>query len=274
MVKQALCLTVLLAIAASAAYARGLFDSEADFLWELSCDGSSVVITGYTGTGTDIWIPPRIQGLPVSGIGNHAFSEEGMGEGFVQASRQFTSVILPNTLTHIEEEAFRGSLLSAITIPASVSYISLMAFCSNRLHCVRIANGATHIGDWAFCCNQIASVDFGDTITHIGTGAFADNLLESVVIGSGVTYIEAGTFAGNRLASVLIPDNVIFIGAGAFANSPLASVTIGGNVAIDRGGFSRYSNFFGTSFAEFYESQGRRAGVYTYFGGEWSVEFR
>jgi len=224
------CLAVLLVFAASAVHARGLFDNEADFLWELSCDGSSVVITGYTGTGTDIWIPPRIQGLPVTGIGNHAFSEEGMGDGFVQASRQFTSVILPNTLTHIGEEAFRGSLLSEISIPASVSYISLMAFCSNRLHCVRIANGATHIGDWAFCCNQIASVDFGDTITHIG--------------------------------------------AGAFANSPLESVSIGGNVAIGRGGFSRYSNLFGASFADFYESQGRRAGTYTYFGGEWSVEFR
>ena len=49
-----LCLTVMLALVVSGAYARGLFDSEANFQWELSEDGNSVVITGYTGTGTDI----------------------------------------------------------------------------------------------------------------------------------------------------------------------------------------------------------------------------
>ena len=70
--KKLLCLALLLALAASGAFARGIFDSEADFLWELSDDGSSVIITGYTGTGTDIWIPPRIQDLPVTVIGELA----------------------------------------------------------------------------------------------------------------------------------------------------------------------------------------------------------
>ncbi|MCL2232828.1 MAG: hypothetical protein FWB99_07115, partial [Treponema sp.] len=88
-----LCLVALLALAAAAVYARGLFDSEADFQWELSEGGDSVIITGYTGTNTAIWIPPHIQGLPVTGIGDYAFSEEGLGSGFVQARRQFTSVV-------------------------------------------------------------------------------------------------------------------------------------------------------------------------------------
>ena len=164
MVKQALCLTVLLAIAASAAYARGLFDSEAGFLWELSCDGGSVIITGYTGSNTAIWIPPRIQGLPVTGIGDYAFSDEGQGGGFVQARRQFTSVTIPGT------------------------------------------------------------------VQRIGAWAFADNLL--------------------------------------------ASVSIGGNVDIRWDGLFCYRDLFGTSFADFYESHGRRAGTYTHSGGVWSVEFR
>ena len=117
MSKKLLCLATLLALAASGAYARGLFDSETDFLWELSCDGGSVIITGYTGTNTDIWIPPRIQGLPVTGIGDYAFSEEGLGDGFVQANRQFTSVAIPRTVQRIGRGAFHGSLLSAVAIP-------------------------------------------------------------------------------------------------------------------------------------------------------------
>ena len=288
---------VLLALATSAAYARGLFDNEADFLWELSESGDSVVITGYTGSDTDIWIPPRIQGLPVTGIGDYAFSDGGMGDGFVQASRQFTSVIIPGTVQSIGRGAFHGSLLSAVTIPQSVTYIGWAAFCSNRLRSVTIANAPAHIADWAFCCNRLERLNLGDSITHIGAGAFADSLLESVSIPNSVTFIGDEAFAGNRLESVIIPDSVTFIGDEAFAdnllesvvigsgvtyigygafayNHPLRSVSIGGNVEIGRAGLSRYSDLFGTSFADFYESQGRVAGTYTHSGDVWNVEVK
>ena len=230
--KKLLCLAVMAVMAALGAHARGTFDHDANFQWELSGDGSSVIVTGYTGDSADVWIPPRIQGLPVTGIGDHAFSDEGMGDGFVQASRQFTSVIIPNTVTHIGEEAFRGSLLSEVTIPESVAHIALGAFCSNRLESVRIANGATHIGDWAFCCNQLTSVNFGDNVVAIGEGAFHDNLLTCVNMPDSVAYIGFMAFADNHLTAVRIPDSVSYIGGAAFLNNYLASVDISDNVAV------------------------------------------
>ena len=291
--KKMLCLTVLMALAALGAYARGNFDNEAGFQWELSGDGNSIIITGYTGTNTDIWIPPRIQGLPVTGIADFAFSEEGMGDGFVEASHQFTSVIIPGTVTHIGKEAFRGSLLSSVTIPQSVTSIALGAFCSNRL-CTLSVN-TPHIGDWAFCCNQITSVTLGDNVSFIGEGAFFDNRLISIVIPDAVSYIGDAAFLNNELVSVILPDSIIgiglasfaanrlsgitipgnvsFIGVSAFALNPLTSITIGSDVTIGESLPYFESDIFGTSFAAFYEGMGRLAGTYLYTSGVWSKQF-
>ena len=39
-----------------------------------SSDGSAITITGYTGPGGAVTIPATITGLPVTGIGDYAFS--------------------------------------------------------------------------------------------------------------------------------------------------------------------------------------------------------
>ena len=242
MERKLLCLALLLALVASGAFARGIFDSEADFLWELYYDGNSVIITGYTGSNADIRIPSRIQGLPVTVIG---------------------------------ELAFVGNWLESVTIPDSVIYIGDDAFAENRLESVTIPDSVTVIGAGAFWGNHLTSVTIGASVIEIREDAFANNRLESVIIPDSVRYIGQDAFVLNLLESIVIGSGVTRIGSGAFAyNHPLTSVSIGGNVAISRSGFSRYSDLFGASFADFYESQGRRAGTYTHSGGVWSAEFR
>ena len=119
-----MCLVILLALAASGAYARGFFENEANFLWELSDDGGSVVITGYTGTNTDVRIPPRIQGLPVIKIGDEAFlGGDGQMWGPFVAGHQLTSVTIPRTVVSIGRKAFAQNLLTSVIIPGSVTYI-------------------------------------------------------------------------------------------------------------------------------------------------------
>jgi hypothetical protein len=55
------------------AYARQ-YDSESDFSTEPMGDGSSVRISRYLGDKQAARIPPRIQGLPVTSIGDLAFA--------------------------------------------------------------------------------------------------------------------------------------------------------------------------------------------------------
>ena len=58
----------------------------------------SITITGYTGTAITVEIPGRINGLPVTSIGNTAF----------QSCTNLTSVTIPRSVTNIDRGAFSG----------------------------------------------------------------------------------------------------------------------------------------------------------------------
>jgi hypothetical protein len=68
--------------------------------------------------------------------------------------------------------------------------------------------------------------------------------------------MRRGRFAHMNLTSVTIPNSVTSIGKDAFAHNQLTSVTIGANVGL--------SNSFPNGFDSFYNSNGKKAGTYTY----------
>jgi len=82
------------------------YDSESDFLFRREEKG--ITITGYTGKNTVIKIPPKIQDLPVTIIGERAFGGQS----------NITSVTLPDTVTVIQDKAFNGCYgLNRVNIP-------------------------------------------------------------------------------------------------------------------------------------------------------------
>ena len=88
-----------------------------DFEYEI--DDSKVVITDYTGAGGDVVVPDMIDGLPVTTIGESAFS----------GCTGLTSITLPNSITSIGSKAFSGCTgLTSITLPNSVTTIGRGAF--------------------------------------------------------------------------------------------------------------------------------------------------
>lgn len=117
--------------------------------------------------------------------------------------------VIPNSVTSIEYEAFRGcSGLTSIIIPNSV----------------------TNIGECAFCeCNSLTSVTIPNSVTSIGGAAFSScSGLKSVTIGNSVSSIGEAAFYGcSGLTSINIPNSVISIGNEAFCFcSSLKSVAI------------------------------------------------
>jgi Flp pilus assembly protein TadD len=83
----------------------------------------TVTITGYMGRTKNVVIPRNINKLPVTAIGERAFSGE-----------IFDKVTIPNSVTRIGEDAFRGcTSLTSVTIPYSVTRIGEDAFygCTN-----------------------------------------------------------------------------------------------------------------------------------------------
>jgi len=133
--------------------------------------GASVRIVEYLGDRWAVNIPSRIQGLPVTHIGSHAFSNSSL-----------TSVTIPNSVVTIESGAFRNNQLASVTIPNSVAYIGSYAFADNSLTSVTIRRGVTHIGNGAFENNYLTSVAITDSVTSIGQRAFWDNELASATV--------------------------------------------------------------------------------------------
>ena len=185
------------------------------FYVALTNDGAAVMIVEYVGSDTEVSIPPRIQGLPVTGIGADAFR-----------GKKLTGIIIPDSVRSISQFAFAENNLSSVIIPDSVRSINWGVFDENQLTSVTIPNSITGISFAAFRNNRLAGVIIPDSVTIIATAAFEGNQLTGINIPDSVTEIYGWAFAGNRLTEIDIPDSVTYIGEGAFARNKLTKVSV------------------------------------------------
>jgi hypothetical protein len=171
----------VLAIMAVLAGCGGGGNPASDFRWAVN-EGGGVTITGEVGQSQTVKIPAKLDGKPVTTIGDRAFSDN-----------QLTSITIPKSVTTIRDMAFSGNQLTSVTIPSSVTTIGGGAFSENQLTSVTIPNSVTTIGGWAFNENQLTSVTIPSSVTTIGSHAFSDNQLTSVTIGANVDIRSTGT---------------------------------------------------------------------------------
>ena len=238
---------------------------------QFTCVINNGAIT-ITGLSMDDWdfplavvIPSTIGGLPVTSIGDYAFSWVSLETGTNRIL--LTSVTIPDSVTNIGSSAFFNSpMLTSVTIPNSVTSIGNQAFGScDRLSIIMvdvlnpayssvdgvlldksqttlieypggkagsytIPDSVTSIGGYAFSdCARLTSVTLGNSVTSIGDWAFSDCIsLTNVTLPNGVTSIGEFAFCDcSSLTIVTIPNSVTSIVAWAFAGcSGLKSVTI------------------------------------------------
>ena len=187
------------------AYAQLRFDPEKDLFFEIIDDGRAVKIIRCAGTNAEVRIPPRIQNLPVTTIGNGAL-----------ARSHLIGVTIGNSVTHIGDFAFGGNQLTSVTIPNSVTHIGDTAFLDNQLTSVIIPNSVMYIGRSAFRENQLTSITIGDNV-NIEIAAFRDNLLASITIGANVVLHEEYIVFDRELDDFL-RDNKVRAGTYTFNN--------------------------------------------------------
>ena len=146
-----------------------------------------------------------------------------------------TSILIPNSVTSIENRAFYSSSLSSIVIPNNVTSIGNEAFshCSS-LSSISIPNSVTSIGNEAFSsCSSLTSISISNNVTSINERAFTHcSSLSSIVIPNSVTSIgEYAFYYCSSLSSIVIPNNVTSIGNEAFSHcSSLSSISIPNNI--------------------------------------------
>lgn len=121
-----------------------------------------------------------------------------------------SSVVIPNSITHEEEE---------YPVTAFHTRIFRDSKIKNRIKKVTIGDAVTSIGDFSFeGCSSLVSITIGKSVSRIGSSAFSGCLnLTSIIIPNSVTAIGSYAFEDCKsLSSITIGNNVKIIGNKAF----------------------------------------------------------
>ena len=172
--------------------------------YKLSDDGTSYTVAGIgISFNSDIEISETYKGLPVTAIGDNAFSDI--------LGKQIRSIKIPETVTRIGWGAFANcKKLESVTIPYNVTVIREMTFegCEG-LKDVYLGSGVKVIENAAFRnCASLEGVFMPREITKIGEYAFSYcESLQSIEIPASVSYIGEMAFSGcSSLTSVYFED--------------------------------------------------------------------
>ena len=211
-------------------------------------DGTCTITGIGTCTDLDVLIPPSIDGLTVSAIGEKAFENQSA----------LTSIEIPDTVTTIGRRAFYGCTgLTEFTIPSSVTSIGTQIFFhADNIHTVyynasyypatetenqllinpgitKVVFGSNYIGEYASrnlgLNGHITEVEIGNSVMGIENHAFYACInLTNATIENGVTNIGIAAFYDcPSLTAITIPDSVTNIGNAAFYDCiSLTAITI------------------------------------------------
>lgn len=204
---------------------EGQADQESDF------EFSEGVITGYTGTETDLVIPEEIDGQPVLEIGKQAFARKNLTSVKFPKSLKVIGVgsFLGNNIEEVEfndglekigDMAFSKMPIKELTIPGSVKEIGMRAFSGGQLEKIDIQEGVEHIGRFAFEKNALTSVTIPDSVTNIDDAAFQVNSISEVNLGDGLERIGNQAFVNNQIESITIPNGLKTLACHAFESNP------------------------------------------------------
>ena len=194
--------------------------------WIYEVVDEKATITGYNGTGGNVFIPSEINDKPVIVIGYEAFKN----------CTSITGVTIPDSVKVIEEGAFEDC-----------SYLTT----------VRIGNGVESIGSRAFLYTSISSIVIPDSVTFVGYDLFGAHLddphptkMYGITINGKLrlnedygftnvfvtgTEIKRTTFSEyNHVSQLTIADSVTSIESGSFGTfTNLSYLTVRGDAEFD-----------------------------------------
>lgn len=149
-------------------------------------DDGTLIILGYKGERSEIYVPRTIGKNIVTAIGSGAFSPLQMRitqERFQHRIDRITKITLPDTIKFIDPDAFKACRsLTEINIPLSVTDIGHQAFYDcEALEKLELSGGVKYIGKNAFgACPRL--------IVYVRRGSFAERYCKE----NGVKFLCKG----------------------------------------------------------------------------------
>ncbi len=191
---------------------------------------------------TDVVIPSVYEGLPVTSIGDYAFT----------GCESITSITIPDSVTSIGGDAFYGcEALKSITIPDGVTSIGGDAFYGcEALKSITIPDSVTSIGDYAFSGTGYYndSNNWENGVLYIGKYLIdtKNDISGSYVVKDGTKLLASSAFKDCwELTEITVPDSVKGFGSSVFAGcSGLTRMTIPFVGANQDGSGKKYLAYF------------------------------
>lgn len=138
----------------------------------------------------------------------------------LQGCYNIKSVILPNSVTTIEENGFYNLFLNEVVISENVSSIAEGAFKSSKITKLTVDSRNTN-----YVCEN------GLLVNAAKTTILANTDMQSYNIPASVTKIGKGTFFNLSITEFTVPNTVEYIGEDAFSScNKLEELTIGSSV--------------------------------------------
>jgi len=185
--------------------------------------GLGIVITKYTGKSKSVRIPPRIDGLPVTVIGNDSFNRRD----------DLTEVVLPPGILVIGNAAFHGcSRLIRFDIPPSVREIGFNALQEcHGLQRIVVPESTVKLGGVLFNnCLELRDID-----VEPGNPAYAS--VDGVLYDKAVKLLL--TCPTGKEGDLVLPESVERIPPWSFQNcKKLRRVTVPKSATIDENAFN------------------------------------
>lgn len=141
-----------------------------------------------------------------------------VAEGLFESCPGLTSIVIPDTVTVIESNAFASSALKKVVIGSSVTSIESYAFYGTGITEVEIPDSVTEIGASAMNCTSLESVTLPASLASLGTYVFGNcEKLQSISLPDRLTTVPQGAFYGcSALETVTLGNSVTKIGTSAF----------------------------------------------------------
>lgn len=178
-------------------------------------------ITGYLGTETELELPDEIEGIPVTSIGEGAFTR----------MDDLESIIIPEGVLSLSDFVFAESTsIRSISLPEGLLYMGKLVFqgCIN-LEQITLPASLVRVGWNPFDrCDKLESVAISEAnpFFHTEEGVLYDSKNNSLV-----TYP-----AGRQAKEFVIPENIEEIGFAAFSeNKWLHEVSLHENLTVING---------------------------------------
>ena len=182
-------------------------------------------------------------------IGNSSFYCETISWGLKHIPSKLSEIVIPDSVTHIETNAFRGrENLATIAMSKNIEFVAEWAF-DDTAWLANHPDGLVYFNDsilytYAGKMPEHTELVLSDKTTQICNNAFEyQKNLEKVIIPDGVQ-LGVYSFRGcTALKEVQLPSDLTVIPCGAFASTGIERISIPSNVKlIENSAFSHCKN--------------------------------